>query len=141
MKLEVTALRDAIAALEKSVAYLRSDLARDRDLRDQFRAASIQGFEFTYEVAHKMIKRQLEQIAASPVLVDGMTYMQLVRSAAEAGLIADVARFKDYRDKRNITSHTYNPSKAEEIVAILDGFLDDVRFLLGELERRNRVPD
>lgn len=141
MKLELTALRNAIGALEKSLGYLRSDLARDRDLRDQFRAASIQGFEFTYEVAHKMIKRQLEQIAASPALVDSMTYMQLIRSAAESGLIADVARFKDYRDKRNITSHTYNPARAEEIVAILDGFLTDVRFLHDELERRNRADD
>lgn len=141
MKLDVKALRDAICALEKSVAYLRSDLARDQGLRDQFRAASIQGFEFTYEVAHKMIKRQLEQIAASPALVDAMSYMQLIRSAAESGLVTDVARFKDYRDKRNITSHTYNPAKAEEIVGILDGFLIDVRFLLEELERRNRVPD
>lgn len=95
MKLDVTALRDAIRALEKSVAYLRSDLARDRDLRDQFRAASILGFELTYEVAYKMIKRQLEQIAA----------------------------------------------KAEEIVGVLDGFLADARFLLDELERRNRVAD
>lgn len=141
MKLDITALRDAIAALEKSVSYLRSDLARDRDLRDQFRAASIQGFEFTYEVAHKMIKRQLEQIAASPASVDGLSYMQLIRSAAEAGLIDDVARFKDYRDKRNITSHTYDPAKAEAIVEILDGFLVDTRFLLEELERRNRVAD
>ena len=141
MKLDLTALRDAIGALDKSVTYLRSDLARDRELRDQFRAASIQGFEFTYEVAHKMLKRQLEQIVASPAEVDAMTYMQLIRSGAESGLIADVSRFKDYRDKRNITSHTYNPAKAEEIVGILDGFLRDVRFLLDELERRNRVAD
>ena len=70
-----------------------------------------------------------------------MTYMQLIRSAAESGLVTDVSRFKDYRDKRNITSHTYDPAKAEEIVGILDGFLIDVRFLLDELERRNRVPD
>ena len=115
--------------------------SRGRALRDQFRAASILGFEFTYEVAYKMIKRQLEQIAASPALVDAMTYMQLIRSAAESGLIADVSRFKDYRDKRNITSHTYNPAKAEEVVGILDGFLFDVRFLFDELERRNRVAD
>ena len=141
MKLELTALRDAIAALDKSVTFLRSDLARDRELRDQFRAASIQGFEFTYEVAHKMLKRQLEQIVANPAEVDAMTYMQLIRSAAESGLISDVPRFKDYRDKRNTTSHTYDPAKAEAIVGILDGFLRDVRSLLGELERRNRAED
>ncbi len=139
MKLDLSALRDAIAALEKSLGYLRSDLAADPNLREQFRAASIQGFEFTYEVAYKMMKRQLEQIAANPSEVDGMTYMQLIRSAAEAGLIGDVPRFRDYRDKRNLTSHTYNKRKAEEIVSVLDNFMTDARFLLSELERRNRA--
>lgn len=141
MNLDLTALRDAIAALEKSLGYLGSDLARDPDLREQFRAASIQAFEFTYEVAYKMIKRQLEQIAATPAEVDKMTYMHLIRSAAEAGLIADVARFKEYRDKRNITSHTYNQQRAEEVVSVLESFLHDVGFLLNELERRNRAED
>ena len=139
MKLDLSALRDAIAALEKSLGYLHSDLAADPNLREQFRAASIQGFEFTYEVAYKMMKRQLEQIAANPSEVDGMTYMQLIRSAAEAGLIGDVPRFRDYRDKRNLTSHTYNKRKAEEIVSVLDNFMTDARFLLSELERRNRA--
>jgi hypothetical protein len=74
MKLDLSALRDAIAALEKSLGYLRSELAADPNLREQFRAASIQGFEFTYDVAYKMIKRQLEQIAANPSDVDAMTY-------------------------------------------------------------------
>lgn len=141
MKLDLTALRDATAALEKSLGYLGSDLARDPDLREQFRAASIQAFEFTYEVAYKMIKRQLEQIVATPSEVDGMTYMQLIRSAAEAGLVEDVPRFKEYRDKRNITSHTYNQKRAEEVVRVLEPFLRDVGFLLNELERRNRVED
>jgi nucleotidyltransferase substrate binding protein (TIGR01987 family) len=141
VKLDLTALRNAIAALQKSVDFLRSNLARERDLRDQFRAASIQGFEFTYEVAHKMQKRQLEQISANPAEVDAMTYMQVIRAAAEAGLVSDVARWKEYRDKRNITSHTYNPERAEEIVEILEPFLRDVRLLLAELEHRNRAAD
>jgi len=60
---------------------------------------------------------------------------------AGSGLIADVARFEDYCDERTFTSHTSNPAKAEEIVGTFDGFLFDVRFLLDELERRNRVAD
>src|SRR5882757_5564859 len=105
MKLDLSALRDAVAALEKSLGYLYSELAKDPDLREQFRAACIQAFEFTYEVGYKMLKRQLEQIASNPAEIDQMTFMQVIRSGAEAGLIADIARFKDYRDKRNITSH------------------------------------
>jgi len=70
-----------------------------------------------------------------------MAYMDVIRSAAEAGLIADVAHFRDYREKRNITSHAYDPAKAEQIEAVLNDFRDDVRSLLSELERRNRATD
>jgi nucleotidyltransferase substrate binding protein (TIGR01987 family) len=139
MKLDLSALRDAVAAPEKSLGYLYSELAKDPDLREQFRAACIQAFEFTYEVGYKMLKRQLEQIASNPAEIDQMTFMQVIRSGAEAGLIADVARFKDYRDKRNITSHAYNQQKAEQIVAVLRDFAADSRLLLAQLEQRNRA--
>jgi nucleotidyltransferase substrate binding protein (TIGR01987 family) len=141
MTLDLSALRDALAALDKSLGYLHSDLAKNPDLREQFRAACIQAFEFTYEVGYKMLKRQLEQIAASPPEIDRMTFMQVIRSGAEAGLVADVVRFKDYREKRNITGHTYNREKAEAIVAVLRDFASDMRFMLTELERRNRAAD
>jgi len=141
MRLDLTSLRSALAALEKSLGFLNSELAENADLREQFRAAAIQAFEFTHELAFKMLKRQLEQMAADPAEIDKMAYMDLVRSGAEAGLIADVARFRDYREKRNITSHTYDQAKAEQIVAVLKDFRDDIRFLLAELERRNRAVD
>jgi nucleotidyltransferase substrate binding protein (TIGR01987 family) len=141
MRLDLTSLRSALAALEKSIGYLSSDLAKDPDLREQFRAAAVQAFEFTHELAFKMLKRQLRQMAADPAAIDKMAYMDVVRSGAEAGLIADVARFRDYREKRNITSHVYDQAKAEQIEAVLGDFRDDIRRLLTELELRNREPD
>lgn len=141
MRLDLTSLRSALAALEKSLGFLNSEMADNVDLREQFRAAAVQAFEFTHEVAFKMLKRQLEQMAADPTTIDQMAYMDIVRSGAEAGLIADVARFRDYREKRNITSHTYDQAKAEQIVIVLNDFRDDIRLLLTELERRNRAVD
>jgi nucleotidyltransferase substrate binding protein (TIGR01987 family) len=141
MRLDLTSLRSALAALEKSLGFLNSELAENADLREQFRAAAVQAFEFTHELAFKMLKRQLEQMAADPAEIDKMAYMDLVRLGAEAGLIADVARFRDYWEKRNITSHTYDQTKAEQIVAVLSDFRDDIRLLLAELERRNCVAD
>lgn len=138
MKLDLTSFRDAVAALERSLTFLASESSkRDPLLREQFRNSSIQCFEFTHELAFKMMKRQLEQMIADPAAVDTMAYMDLVRSASEAGLVDDVGRFKDYRDKRNITSHTYNRAKAELIEAILPAFLGDMRSLLARLEKRN----
>lgn len=141
MVLDLSALKNAFAALEKSLGFLNSDLAQNPDLREQFRAAAIQAFEFTHEAAFKMLKRQLEQMTADPAAIDQMTYMEIVRMGAEAGLIVDVARFRDYREKRNITSHTYNSAKAEQIVEILDVFRRDIARLIEELERRNRGGD
>jgi len=139
MKLELTSFCDAFAALERSMTFLTSDSAKkDPLLHEQFRNSAIQCFEFTHELAFKMMKRQLEQMSPDPAAIDKMAYMDIVRSAAEAGLVTDVARFKDYRDKRNITSHTYNQAKAEKIEAILQAFRDDMRSLLAELEKRNR---
>ena len=46
MSLDLSSLRDALAALNASLRYLESDLAADPGLRDQFRAAAIQAFEF-----------------------------------------------------------------------------------------------
>jgi nucleotidyltransferase substrate binding protein (TIGR01987 family) len=133
MTLDLSALRRASEALHKSYGFMKSDLARDVALYEQFRAASIQAFEFTYEVAFKMLKRRLELTVTSSE-IDQMTYMQVIRSAAEAGLITDVARFRDYREKRNITSQSYNSEKAETIVSILAAFTEDIRFLLSQLQ-------
>jgi len=68
-----------------------------------------------------------EALAADPSGIDAMAYMDIVRSGAEAGLVRDVARFRDYRKKRSITSHTYDARQAETIVAVLGDFREDVR--------------
>jgi nucleotidyltransferase substrate binding protein (TIGR01987 family) len=139
MKLDLTALRDSVAALEASLGYLHSDLASDPGLREQFRGACIQAFEFTYETAYKMIKRRIEQLLPDPGSADRMTYMEVIRTAAEAGLVPDVQRFRIYRDRRNLTSHTYSRATAESVVSVLDEFAADARELLSRLERTNEA--
>jgi nucleotidyltransferase substrate binding protein (TIGR01987 family) len=138
MKLSTTSLEKALGQLETSFSYLNSELAReDSRLRVQFRAATIKAFEYTYELAVKMIRRQLTQISANPSELSEMTFMDLIRTAANAGLVGDVPAFRIYRDKRNITSHVYNADKAEEVVSVISRFITDVRFLLDQLKERN----
>ncbi len=139
MRLDLSALRDALTALNVSLGYLDSDAAADPGLRDQFRAAAIQAFECTYELAFKFMKRQLAQIVPVPSAVDEMAFMQVVRAAADAGLVSDVSRFYEYREARNITSHSYDRQKAQRIVAELPRFAEDVRHLLSQTEQRNRA--
>ncbi len=138
MKIDSSALEKAVSQLEKSRAFLHSDMGRkNKDLYEQFRAAAIQAFEYTYELALKMVRRQLEQIVANPSEIREMTFMDFIRTAYEAGLVREAPAFKIYREKRNITAHTYNADKAEEILTVLDPFLKDARYILGEIKKRN----
>ena len=84
-----------------------------------------------------MIRRQLAQIVANPGEVKEMAFMDVIRAACEAGLVNEAPSFKRYRDARNLTSHTYNHHRAEEIVTVLEPFITDVHFLIAELKRRN----
>lgn len=138
MKLNYSALEKAVAQLQTSFDYLHGDLARrDSGLREQFRAATIQAFEFSYELAIKMIRRQLGQIVANPAELREMHFADLMRDAADAGIVRDAPSYMRYRELRNRTSHTYDANRAEETVAAMDEFLRDLRLLLRALEERN----
>jgi nucleotidyltransferase substrate binding protein (TIGR01987 family) len=137
MPLDVSPLARAQAALEKSLGFLHSELAGNPDLREQFRAATIHGFDVVYELAYKMIRRQLEAIVPVPSELREVSFMDLMRTAADAGLIRQPASWKNYRELRNRTSQTYDEAEAETILGEIDAFLQDVRFTLAELKRRN----
>ena len=142
MNLDYSSLASAVAQLQKSFDYLHSDVAReDVGLREQFRAATIKAFECSYELAIKMIQRQLAQIVANPDELYKISFADLMRKATDAGIIRDAPQYMRYRELRNKTVHTYDADQAETTVASMNDFLHDLRFLLKELERRNRATD
>ena len=139
MIIDYSPFEKAIAQLEKSMSFYNSEMAEESDdLKEQFRAAVIQAFEYTYELAYKMIRRQLEQIVPNPGELKEMNFMDLIRTGKEAGLIREAPHYREFREKRNITSHTYDEDKAVEIMTIIDPFMQEMRFLLNELKKRNK---
>ena len=58
----------------------------------------------------------------------------MIRAAAERGLLDIENNWFSYRELRNITSHVYDPAKADKVFAELAPFLDDVRKLLSKLK-------
>ena len=102
-----------------------------------YRDASIQRFEFCYELSHKMLKRYLELAAPNPVAIDELAFPDLIRTASEQGLLRNGwDKWKDYRKARSITSHTYDESKAIEVMQIVPDFLQEGQALLAELKKR-----
>jgi len=132
MKLDLSALEKAIMSLDRALTRA-SGTPGDEELRD----AVIQRFEYTYELCWKMVKRRVESDAPVPSDVDAMSFPVLMRDAAERGLVLDVTRWLEYREQRNVTSHTYDAAKAQSVFETAGPFLSDARFLLAELQRRN----
>lgn len=135
--LDVSSLRRALGQLRQGVALCDSDLGRsDPALHRQLRAGAIQAFEFTYELSVRMLRRQLEETEAGPV--DQLPFRDLVRLGAERGLIDEPADWFGFRERRNITAHSYDEGKAGQIYAALPAFAERADFLLAALERLNR---
>jgi len=138
--LTVGSLRQAVSALEDSLDVVSDDAwfkQQTVKVQNTLVAGVIQNFEIVYELSVKMIKRQIELESASPTEVDESNFRDVLRVAAEKGLVADVAAWFNYRTMRNITAHTYDHEKAHDVYRQTLIFIGDARFLLARLEARN----
>ena len=139
MPLDYSPLANAIAQLEKSLAYAHSPAALvDAGLREQLRNSVIQCFEFTYELSWKMLKRHLEATEASPADLDLATFQSLIRLGNERGLLkSDWHTWKVYRQARIDSSRTYDAVKAEAVFVAAAPFLEEAKMLLHNLHGRH----
>lgn len=137
-RLSLASLEKALKQFKKSLEFCTSELAaKDSELFLQFRTAAIQGFEYTYELSLKMLRRQLEQIEASSDLVAQQGFKDLLRLAALRGLVRTPEAWFEFREYRNITSHIYDENKAKEVYKILPFFLEETNWLFQALQKRN----
>lgn len=135
--LDITPLNQAIAQVEESLAFAASPEAKANErLFMQFRASSIQAFEYTYGLAFKFMRRGLEWTIEQPSTVDSADFREILRMAWEAGYINNVDRWITYRQARNKTSHTYATTAAEEVFAVIPDFLRDTIFLRDQIRKR-----
>ena len=132
IELDVTSFAKAIDRFSEGLDVLREQ-PDDTLIRD----GVIQRFEFTYELAHKTLKRYLEMAAATPDDIGDMVFQDLIRTGNEQGLLlSDWEEWKGYRQSRTDTSHTYNEEKALLVIGKIPAFLAEARFLLRQLRKR-----
>ena len=137
VRLDLSALRDAVGSLEDGLEVVSDSEwfnQQSEKVQNTLIAGVIQNFEFVYEISIKMVKRQIELESASP---NETNFRDVLRVAAEKGLIADVEAWFKYRKMRNITAHTYDHEKAQKVYQDTLIFIDDARALLQKLESRN----
>lgn len=129
--LDLSSLQKAVASLQRALVRAKAD-AEDTELRD----ACIQRFEYTFELAWKMLKRQLEAEIENKVEVDSYSKKTLFRIGAERGLIGDPKPWFNYLDKRNLTTHTYDESNAQLVYSVVNQFMLDTEDFLKRLQER-----
>lgn len=131
-------LADALIHLETNFGLTTSSLARAHpDLLSTFRTAAVKSFEYVYELSVRLVRRALELKAVSSAEIDEMDFKTLIRTAAEKGLVDDPLPWYLFREKRNITAHTYDQTKAIDVLSVVPQLLDRARFLLARLKEQD----
>ena len=79
------------------------------------------------------MRRVLIERSEAADLVADLSFIDLLRKAADAGLIAGPARWREWREMRNATSHAYDEAKAQALALRAAGFAEDAAALLKAL--------
>lgn len=132
--LDITSLERATKTLKEALDEL------ERDSRSFIKDSVIQRFEYTYELCYKFFRRYLKVAAPSDSDTDFVPLQELVRTANQMGMFkGDWDDWKKYREARNISSHTYDLDKADEIVAIAPKFYEEAVYFLNKLKESLEV--
>jgi len=90
--------------------------------------ASIQRFEFTFELAWKLMQVLIKENG-----IDTYGVKSIIREAAKLGLIDNPGIWFDFLSKRNLSVHTYNEQiaqlvydTAKNFVGVVEAFLSKV---------------
>lgn len=119
----------SLSALAKAIASL--DLALQQEKNEFIRDAVIQRFEYSYELCWKTLRRYLVEQTGSKEF----NIKDCFREAGKQGLISNVDHWFEYHKARNLTSHTYNESTAEDTYTSAANFLADAKDLLHNLQK------
>ena len=112
---------------------LAVELSRQRTLSDLEKQGVIQSFEFVHELAWNVLKDFLEYEGIQGVVGS----RGAVREAFKRGVIDDGELWMDMTEKRNLSSHTYNHTLAEELVnGIINGYYPAMLALQKEMRAR-----
>lgn len=121
-------LREAIETMEK------------RELTQLEKEGVIQRFEYTWELAWKVLRDYMEH---EGVILEKITPASIIKAAFEAKIITNGELWMQALDARNKMSHQYNLKKFEEVIKEIQlnylALLDELhmKMLKNSLEQQN----
>ena len=101
-------------AYHRVLERLQSALQKEPDADEIYLDATIHRFEFSFELAWKLMKAVLEYEG-----IEVSSPRSSIREGWKQGMIADAETWLDMQEKRNLSTHTYNESTALEIYHLI----------------------
>ncbi|MDR0390781.1 MAG: nucleotidyltransferase substrate binding protein [Planctomycetaceae bacterium] len=132
MRIDLSSFENVLLSLQESCEVFQKDIS-NCFIRDSV----IHRFGYTYELAHKMLKRFLFASEFNGQNVKEMFFADVIRLALSKGLLSqELENWYEYRNKRNATSHAYDEKKANEIVNMMPDFISETQYLLKKMKER-----
>lgn len=108
----------------------------EKDKSAILKDALIKRFEYTYEAVFNSIARYIKSVKSSSDAQ--LTFNQIIRYACDYGIIgSELSQWKIFKEKRNLTVHTYDANTALAIAAIIPDFLKEAKYFLKKLQDNN----
>lgn len=128
--LDFTALENSLQRLGEVVEIYKKN-PQDAIVRDSL----IQRFEFTYSITLKTLRKYFIERAFVVDDVNKLSFNEMVRTAMQLNLLkSDLAKWTEFREMRNLTSHTYDENVALKVSGIVPDFYEEITYLLKELK-------
>lgn len=128
--LDFTALENSLQRLGEVVEIYKKN-PQDTIVRDSL----IQRFEFTYSITLKTLRKYFIERAFIVDDVNKLSFNEMVRTAMQLNLLkSDLTKWTEFREMRNLTSHTYDENVALKVSAIVPDFYEEITYLLKELK-------
>jgi nucleotidyltransferase substrate binding protein (TIGR01987 family) len=128
--LDFTAIENFLQRLGEVVEIYKKN-PQDTIVRDSL----IQRFEFTYSITLKTLRKYFIERAFIVDDVNKLSFNEMVRTAMQLNLLkSDLAKWTEFREMRNLTSHTYDENVALKVSGIVPDFYEEITYLLKELK-------
>lgn len=128
-KIDFTPLEKAIKSLDEIIERYNRESYDDAIID-----AMIKRFEYTYSLSLRFLNRFLKQML--PEIEDNLTFNEIIRESNRFGLLkTNLEEWTLYRQKRNMSSDTYDEDEAKSLVVVIQNFRDEAHFLLEQLKK------
>ncbi len=132
MEIDYSNLISAISTLKASMHVLKEN--EQSDFVDMLEDSCIKRFEYSLEIARKLMKRVLKKIYGK--VEEELTVNNTFRFMQGYNFILNWENWKNYYEKRNNTAHKYNLEKSRKLLEIVPDFIEDADFFISKLQEK-----